>query len=517
MIYVILGQTASGKTGLATRLARKFNLPLIGADAFQMYEEMNIGTAKPTKEELEGIDYHLIDCKKVSERLTVRDYQIACRSLLDEYVKKGQDVIMSGGTFLYVRAALYPYEFPAEEKKTDSHFEGLSKDEAYSLLTEKDPEAAKKFDKNNVRRVIRALEICQSGTKKSDLAMKEMKLLYPAKFFAIHMEAEAGNEIIDRRVDKMFEEGLLQEAEGLKKKYPLNLTAFQAIGYKEIFQGLDSSQSLSQIISQIKIDTHQYAKRQRTFLRHQFPSLKILPSGDIEKLVSYDIQRRQRNKISLSSLTLNCIEKARVFLVGLGGVGSLTAEGLVRLGVNQLTLIDKDRVDASNMNRQVLYNLDDVGMMKAEACREHLLKIDPSGDFKSLSQAYSDELISPEADFVFDCIDDIKAKADLVIYCLDKHIPFICSTGAALRKDSTKYKVGFLSDTGEPLAKGLKKELRLRGYDDEIFKKVPVSFSSEVPLKRQDRELGSNIIAPNAESLSLLSFFVSYWDKMCDN
>src|SRR5574344_471500 len=321
MIYAILGQTASGKTDLACHLARQLHLPLIGADAFQMYKELNVGSAKPKAEDLKGLTYHLIDCCSVKDQVSVKLYQEECRKLLDSYTAQGQDVILSGGTFLYVRAALYPYNFPDEEDVEDDGLDKLTKEEAYARLKSEDPEAASKLDMNNTRRVIRALRICASGVKKSDLEMKDPKPLYPVRFLCIDTDKDEGNKRIDERVESMFGHGLLEEAQELAKAYDVkNLTAFQAIGYKEVFAGLAGRASAEEMKEQVKLDTRRYAKRQRTFLRHQFPSMVFLKAEEIADYIVYEQERRKRNQMALSPVLLNRIEKARVCLVGLGGV-----------------------------------------------------------------------------------------------------------------------------------------------------------------------------------------------------
>ena len=505
MVYVILGQTASGKTELACKLARELDLPLIGADAFQVYSELSIGSARPTEEELEGIRHHLIGSNSIKDEFNVKVYQEECRKLLDFYQAAGQDVILSGGTFLYVKAALYPYDF-SEEDKPDDNLDSLSYEELDSILKKEDYKTYQVIDKHNLRRVIRAIRMARNGKLKSEVEMIPHKLMYPARFFVIKTDVAEGNKRIEKRVDAMFENGLISEVKGLMESNDSSLQAFQAIGYKEIIKGLASNQSEEEIKGQVKIDTRQYAKRQRTFLRHQFKNLIEASSEEISDYVKYDSQRRKRNKISIPIPTLLNIEKANVVLIGLGGVGSIVASGLVRLGVNHLTVIDKDSVEASNLNRQILYTRSDIGIKKAVACRNHLLEIDPYLDIRSIVDFYKDEYISSDTDFVFDCIDDVKAKASIVIYCKRIGVRFICATGSGLRRDSTKFRIGNLFLTGEPLAKVFKKELSLRGFTD--YEGVNVIYSSEVPLKRLDKEIGSNVISPNSEGLGMLSFFL---------
>lgn len=506
MIYVILGQTASGKSDLAIRLARELNLPLIGADAFQVYKEFNIGSAKPTKKELEGIEYYLIDDRSVSAPLNVKEYQEEGRKLLDKFQAEGRDVILCGGTFLYVRALLFPYEFTSEETPDDG-LDNLKEEELLSILEKEDPETYKVIDRHNLRRVIRAIRIAKSGKKKSDIVQKMEKPLYPCRFFAIDIDRDEGNARIDARVDKMMKAGLIEETSALIKKFDASLSSFQAIGYKEVIAGLKGGEKEEDIASDIKQDTKQYAKRQRTFLRHQFPALIVLKAPEIFDYIVYDAARRRRNKVSLPPEVLSKIERSHVVLVGVGGVGSIVADGLVRLGVSHLTLIDMDKVDASNMNRQILYTSEDVGKNKAEQAKKHLLEIDPLASVQSICAKYEESQVGPDTDFIFDCIDDVPSKTKLIIYAQSRSIPCVSATGSGLRKDATKFKVGHLTDTGEPLAKALKKELAAEGF--EHFEKVNVAYSSETPEKRQGKEIGSNFLAPNSEGLALLTYFIS--------
>lgn len=293
MIYVILGQTASGKTKLASDLARRFHLPLIGADAYQVYQELNIGTAKPNKEELEGLEYFLIDDRSVSSPLNVMTYQKECRAVLDKYQKEKRDVILSGGTLLYVRAALYPYEFASEEERPEitGYVNSLTTEEALKLLEEKDRETFEKVDRNNPRRVSRALVLALEGKKASEKAKGQAEPLYPCKIYAIEIDKDEGNKKIDLRVDEMFEEGLVGEVKSLLGRFDPSLSSLQAIGYKEIIEGLRSGQSEEEMKEKIKLDTRRYAKRQRTFLRHQFPSIRFLSKEEIREEIESDMKK----------------------------------------------------------------------------------------------------------------------------------------------------------------------------------------------------------------------------------
>ncbi len=508
MIYVILGQTASGKTGVSLELCRKFNLPLIGADTFQMYQELNIGSAKPTKKELEGIDYHLINDISVTDKMSVMEYQRKARALLDKYIKEGQDIILSGGTFLYVRAALYPYEFKEErEDNNEEKYSNFSNEELYQKLVEVDKESADILHPNNRRRVIRALEIFDSGVKKSDIRIKKPKLMYPCKFFMIDIDKDEGNEKINARVDEMVEKGLFDEVDELIKQYDTSSQAFEAIGYKEIIRGIKENKTREEIIEEIKLDTRQYAKRQRTFLRHQFENIHIGKKQEIEEYISYDIQRRKRNKASIDPLILARIEKSKVALIGVGGVGSIVASSLLRLGVSNLTLIDKDVVDVSNLNRQIIYDKDDIGLIKVEQAKKHLHKIDPHALINVVADLYSNSYLDESFDFVFDCIDDVDAKCEIYKFCKDNNIKVIHATGSGLRIDSTKFVLGTLNETSEPLSKKFKRFLKEK-YGGVDLSLINVAYSKETNVKRRTEYIGSNVSAPNGEGLAMISYFI---------
>lgn len=506
MIYAILGQTASGKTDLAIRLAKKLDLPLIGCDVYQMYKELNIGSAKPSREDLEGVEYRLIDSDSIEHKLSVKEYQKRCREIIDEYVQQGKDVIISGGTFLYLRAVVYPYKFHDEQARNDAKYEGFTNLELYNKLLEVDPESAKLLNVNNRRRVMRALQIFDSGIKKSDIVKKPKKLVYPIKIFAIETDKEIGNQRIAERVDSMFERGLVEEVEKLKSQYDTSLPGFDAIGYKELKNMPRDEFSLDEIKERITINTRRYAKRQRTFLRNQFKDVHFSTADDIFNYVVLDSHRRRRNKASLGLELLSKIEKTNATVVGVGGVGSILAESLVRIGINELTIIDKDTVDPSNLNRQLAYTSLDIGKSKVCALKDRLLQIDPKANITHIHANYRDEFISRDCDVIFDCVDDVNAKVSICLLGKIENIQVIHATGSGLRRDSTKMKMGFLSDTGEPLAKKFKKVLKENNVFD--FSDILVTYSSEIPVKRKTFELGSNVLVPNSEGLAMLSYFI---------
>jgi len=274
MILVVFGPTGSGKTDVAVKLAHHFNAPIINADAFQIYKDMNIGTNKIKESDPDYKRHYLLNIKKPNETYSVKEYQDDFRRTLNELSKKYKDIIVSGGTGLYIRAALFDYEFLEEETSTND-YSSYSNEELFKKLEELDLEASKSIHVNNRKRLIRALDlISRSGKKKSEIiASQEHKIIYPdVQFLFLNPDREKLYEAINCRVDKMISEGLVDEVEFLKEKYDLSTTATQAIGYKEILDYLDDKCSLEEAIELIKKRTRNYAKRQVTFFKNQFIS-----------------------------------------------------------------------------------------------------------------------------------------------------------------------------------------------------------------------------------------------------
>lgn len=274
MILVIFGPTGSGKTDVAVSLAHHFDAPIINADAFQIYQDMNIGTNKIAKDDPDYKRHYLLDIKKPNESYSVKEYQDDFRRVYEELKDKYKTIIVSGGTGLYIRAALFDYKF-LDEEKSKNDYSQYTNEELFKKLVELDLEASKKIHVNNRKRLIRALDLVTSnGVKKSDLiASQEHKIIYPdVEFLFLNPDREELYESINKRVDKMIENGLVEEVKNLKEKYDLSTTARQAIGYKEILDYLDGLTTLEEAIELIKKRTRNYAKRQVTFFKNQFNS-----------------------------------------------------------------------------------------------------------------------------------------------------------------------------------------------------------------------------------------------------
>ena len=269
-VLVLTGPTGVGKTKLSLSLAKKYNGEIISGDSIQVYRGMDILSAKIKEEEKEGVPHHLLDVLDISEDCNVYLFQKLVREKIDEISKRGHLPIIVGGTGLYLKASLYDYNFL--ETTDDLTFDDLSDEEVYNLLKEKDPVEAIKLHPNNRKRVVRALNIIMSSgkTKQEINEMQEHKLLYDALFICLTKDREELYNDINLRVDKMFEEGLLEEVTSLEKQNP-SRNARQAIGYKEFIPYFNNEITLDEVKEQIKRNTRKFAKRQFTFFRHQLP------------------------------------------------------------------------------------------------------------------------------------------------------------------------------------------------------------------------------------------------------
>ncbi len=257
MIICICGPTAVGKTKLSIQLAKKYNAIIINADAMQVYKGLDIGTAKITEKEKENVKHFLFDIKSVEENYTVYDYQKDVRNLLDKY--RNQNIILVGGTGLYMKSALYDYRFADE--KDSQNFSEYSNQELYDMCLKKDKNM--NIHINNRKRMIRFLN-------KKEVSFNKDHLLYDNVYFiGLTTNRELLYQKINKRVDQMFEEGLINE---VKRFYDLNIRSkalLTAIGYKELYQYFDKKISLEEAKELIKKKSRNYAKRQYTWFNNQ--------------------------------------------------------------------------------------------------------------------------------------------------------------------------------------------------------------------------------------------------------
>ena len=274
-VLVIVGPTGVGKTKLSIELAKSYGYEIISGDSMQIYKGMDIGTAKVTKEEMDGVVHHLIDVKEVHENYSCADYQYEVRKKIDEIIARGKRALIVGGTGLYLRSTLYDYTFSKEAERDSSlteKYNNYTNEELYNHLKEIDEESAKILHPNNRRRVLRAIEIYEaSGKTKSDnLNTQEHKLIYDALVIGLDLDRKLLHERQNKRVDLMMEQGLEEEVKAVYHKEGfLAGTASKAIGYKEFYPYFEGKITLDEVVESIKIHTHQYAKRQFTWFRNQ--------------------------------------------------------------------------------------------------------------------------------------------------------------------------------------------------------------------------------------------------------
>ncbi|WP_027089389.1 tRNA (adenosine(37)-N6)-dimethylallyltransferase MiaA [Thomasclavelia saccharogumia] len=276
-VIVIVGPTGVGKTKMGVALAKYFNGEVISGDSMQIYKTMDIGTAKVTVDEMEGIKHHLIDIKEPTESYSVKDFQDEVRLKIKEISSRGKLPIIVGGTGLYIKAALYDYEFGESQMDHQEYinkYQDHTNEQLYDLLLKIDEVSAKELHPNNRQRVLRAIAIYEStGVKKSEtLAKQNHELIYDARFIGLTLERDVLYERINQRVDLMMEQGLYQEIEKLmKKNYSSSLQSMKAIGYKEWFAYFQGNQSLEETLELIKKNSRNYAKRQYTWFNNQLP------------------------------------------------------------------------------------------------------------------------------------------------------------------------------------------------------------------------------------------------------
>lgn len=292
-VVAIIGPTASGKTALSIRLAKYIDGEIINGDSMQVYKQLDIGTAKITPEEMEGIPHHLIDIKEPTESFSVAEYQKVVRAKIEEIQSRGKTPIIVGGTGLYVQSVLYDFQFSeqeVDETARNAYYEELEKvgpEEMHRRLAAIDPKSAEAIHPNNTRRVIRALEMAElAASNRSDEQHQRGEIaLYHHLIIGIDMDREKLYERINLRVDVMMEKGLEAEARALYEADIRDTQAVKAIGYKELFAYFDGFLTKEEAIEQIKQNSRRYAKRQLTYFRNKMDIVWI--GQDFENVVKY--------------------------------------------------------------------------------------------------------------------------------------------------------------------------------------------------------------------------------------
>lgn len=296
-VICIVGPTASGKTGLSVELAKNINGQIISADSMQLYKDLDIATAKVTEEEMKGVKHHLIDICPPDKNFSVADFKKMCYDKIDEIISVGSIPIIVGGTGLYINAVVDNMQFENQEINFDyrRELENIAKndgkEELYEMLRKLDPSSAEAIHPNNVKRVIRALEIAKFSTKLKSEHMhfeedrkKNSDTEYDFLVFYIDYDRKKLYDRINKRVDIMIKDGLVNEA---KKVYDMNLptnyTCMQAIGYKEIFPFFRGEKTLEECIENLKVATRKYAKRQETWFKNKLDIIYIDGESSLSK------------------------------------------------------------------------------------------------------------------------------------------------------------------------------------------------------------------------------------------
>ena len=284
-VIAIAGPTASGKTALAVRVAKYLGTEIISADSRQIFKEFDIATAKPTKEEIQGVVHHLIDVVNPDEEFTVADFADRAAKIMENLFEQGKTPVVAGGTGLYFRILLENYDMPrvAPDKELREELKNIEKTQGvevlYNMLKELDPVLAEKMHPNNTVKIIRAIEVCKTLNIPMSQAQKKKPPLYNIKWFGLgHLNGEDRKFLydrIDRRVDIMLETGLEAEAGRLYKKYGRISSLMNTIGYQEFIEYFDGNISYDEAVSKIKQNTRRYAKRQLTWFR-QNPEIRWL-------------------------------------------------------------------------------------------------------------------------------------------------------------------------------------------------------------------------------------------------
>ena len=275
-VIAICGPTASGKTALSIELAKKINGEIVSCDSMQIYRYMNIGTAKPDAQEMQGIRHYLLDIVEPNERYSVADYKRDAKKAIKEIIEKGKVPIIVGGTGLYLDSLIYEIEyqnieFDAEyREKLEKQVEELGLETLYEEAKKIDPEAIEKISSNDKKRILRILEIYHATGKNKTEQEKESRkkeVEYDYRVFAINWDREILYDRINKRVDIMIEQGLIEEVKEILKRYNEFPTAMQGLGYKEVVQYLKGEYTKEEMIEKLKMETRRYAKRQLTWFR----------------------------------------------------------------------------------------------------------------------------------------------------------------------------------------------------------------------------------------------------------
>ena len=294
-VIVICGPTASGKTSLSIELAKRIDGEIISCDSMQIYKDMNIGTAKPTIEERQGIKHYLLDFVSPSERYSVADFKKDAKKAIKEILCKGKVPIIVGGTGLYLDSLIYEIEYQNIEfdekyrKELEQEVEEKGLEELYEQAKKIDPVAIEKISKNDKKRILRILEIYHATGKnktEQEIESRKNEVEYDYKVYAISWDREELYARINKRVDLMIEQGLIDEVKNILQKYEQFPTAMQGLGYKEVVDYLKGNCTKQEMIEKIKMETRRYAKRQMTWFRKNKQTIWIQGNNSIQNNIN---------------------------------------------------------------------------------------------------------------------------------------------------------------------------------------------------------------------------------------
>lgn len=267
-VIVITGPTAVGKTKLSIEIAKRLQTDIINGDAYQIYQKMNIGTAKPTDDEKQGVTHHYMDFLDSSKTYSIAEFQKGVRECIDDLTSKNKVPLIVGGSGLYIDSVIKNYQFLEEKRSNEqSKYDSLTNEELHQVLANLDPDKASEIHPNNRKRVLRAIELISSNVDNTSRSKKN-ELVYDALIIFLNDNRESLYDRINRRVDKMLADGLIEEVKNIGiNNY--SMTSKVAIGYKEVIQYLNNEIDYNEMVELIKKNSRHYAKRQFTWFKNQ--------------------------------------------------------------------------------------------------------------------------------------------------------------------------------------------------------------------------------------------------------
>ncbi len=267
-VIVITGPTAVGKTKLSIEIAKRLQTDIINGDAYQIYQKMNIGTAKPTDDEKQGVIHHYMDFLDSSKTYSIAEFQKGVRECIDDLTSKNKVPLIVGGSGLYIDSVIKNYQFLEEKRSNEqSKYDSLTNEELHQVLANLDPDKASEIHPNNRKRVLRAIELISSSVDNTSRSKKN-ELVYDALIIFLNDNRESLYDRINKRVDKMLADGLIEEVKNIGiNNY--SMTSKVAIGYKEVIQYLNNEIDYNEMVELIKKNSRHYAKRQFTWFKNQ--------------------------------------------------------------------------------------------------------------------------------------------------------------------------------------------------------------------------------------------------------